>query len=502
MRWNWIIVGAGSAGSVLAARLSERADSSVVLLEGGPDYSSVSALPPEIRSGLGPAFSHDWGYGSEAGRLGRSVPLPRARLVGGCSATNAALALRARPADFAHWVSSERARWSFEEVQREYRELEADADFDDDWHGRSGPVPIRRFALEEFLPEHRAFYDAAVRRGFAAVADHNDPHAAGVGALPLNVVDGVRQSAALTHLAPARQRSNLTIRPDTLVDRILFEGRRAVAVSLAGSAETVEGDAVILAAGAYASPALLMRSGVGPADHLRSLGVGVVEDLPGVGGDLADHPLLGLRYDGPAPADGLPGAQIVLTAASSEAEEELDLQVFPWTPYADAVSPSGGVFTVFVALMRPLSRGRVSLRSPEPEDAPLIDLGYFTDSADMPRMMHGTRLAHTLAGTAPLSSFTSRKLSAAAQPSLTDDELERAILAEVATYHHPVGTCRMGIPGDPGAVVDATGAVLGLEGLFVVDASIMPSVPSVNTNLTTLMLAQRCGRWLAERDRG
>lgn len=165
MSWNWIIVGAGSAGCVLAARLSEWPDSSVILLEGGPDYPSVGALPPEIRSGLGPAFTHDWRYESEPGRLGRSVPLPRARLVGGCSATNAAIALRARPADFAHWVSTERARWSFDEVLPDFRDLEADADVIDDWHGRSGPVPIHRYALAEMLPEHRAFHEAAVRRG-------------------------------------------------------------------------------------------------------------------------------------------------------------------------------------------------------------------------------------------------------------------------------------------------------------------------------------------------
>ena len=251
-------------------------------------------------------------------------------------------------------------------------------------------------------------------------------------------------------------------------------------------------------AGSYGSPALLMRSGIGPADRLHSLGITVVDDVPGVGENLADHPLLGLRYDAPPPADGLPGAQAALTAASSQADGELDLQFMPATAYADANSPSGGVFTIFVALMRPRSRGRVALRSPEPGDAPLIDPGYFTDPADMPRMLEGVRLAHTLADTSPLSSFTARRLSAAAEPLLADEELERAILAEVGTYHHPVGSCRMGLPGDPSAVVDETAAVRGVGGLFVVDASIMPVVPSVNTNLTTLMLAERCGRWLSE----
>jgi choline dehydrogenase len=339
-----------------------------------------------------------------------------------------------------------------------------------------------------------------VRQGFAAVADHNAPDAAGVGALPLNVVAGVRQSAALTHLAPARGRDNLTIRPDTIVDRVLLEGARAVGIVLAGSGETVEGDAVIISAGAYASPAFLMRSGIGPAAHLRARGIAPVVDLAGVGENLADHPLLGLRYEVAAPLDGLPGAQVALTTESPEAGGELDLQILPWTPYAEAGNATG-VFTIFVALMRPRSRGTVRLRSVLAEDAPLIDLGYFTDPADLPRMRQGVRLAHRLADSAPLSAFTSRKLSAAAQPSLGDEELERAILAEVATYHHPVGSCRMGLSGKPGAVVDETGAVRGVEALFVIDASIMPAVPSVNTNLTTLMLAQRCGRWLAERQR-
>ena len=496
MRWNWVIVGAGSAGCVLAARLSERADASVILLEAGPDYPTPSALPPEIRDGFGPAFTHDWGYHSEPGRLGRSVPLPRGRLVGGCSATNAALALRARPADLAEWPSTDRAGWSYDQVVPAFRELENDADVGGPWHGDRGPVPIRRYTDGELLPQQRAFLETALSAGFLPIADHNAPDAMGVGALPFNVVDGVRQSAALTHLAPARHRANLTIRPDALVDRVVVAGGRAAGVVLAGSGETIEGGGVIVSGGSYASPAILMRSGLGPADHLRSLGIEVVQDLSGVGDNLSDHPLLGLRYDA-APTEGLPGAQIGLTAASASGGGELDLQIAPWTPYADPTSPSGGIFSVFVALMRPGSRGQVRLHSPDPDDAPIVDPGYFTDAADMPRMIEGTRLALRLAAMPPLAAFAALPLSRAAQPSRSDDELERAILDEVGTYHHPVGSCRMGRRGDAAAVVDETGAVHGVEGLYVVDASIMPSVPSVNTNLTTLMLADRCARRLA-----
>jgi choline dehydrogenase len=325
-----------------------------------------------------------------------------------------------------------------------------------------------------------------------------NPGAVGVGPLPFNVVDGIRQSAALTHLAPARECNNLTIRAETVVDRIVFEGRRAVGVALAGSGEVIRADGVTLAAGSYGSPALLLRSGIGSKEQLRTLGVAVVEDLPGVGENLADHPLLGLRYDAAPPSAGLPGVQVMLSAASSDAEDAPDLQIMPWTAYADPASPSGGVFTLFVALMRPQSRGRLSLRSLDPNDAPLIERGYFADPADTPRMLRGVQLAHQLAETAPLSRYTTHKLSRAALSSPSGSDLELAILAEVGTYHHPVGTCRMGLPGDPAAVVDLRGAVRGTEGLFVVDASIMPAVPSVNSNLTILMLAERCARWLSE----
>jgi choline dehydrogenase len=497
--YDVIVAGGGSAGCVAAARLSADDRCRVLLLEAGPDYPAAGDLPADIADAAMPATSHDWGFISEPDERRRSVPLPRGRLMGGCSATNACFALRGSPQDYDQWAASGNPGWSFADLLPVFRAIESDADFGGDWHGSDGPVPIRRPPAGELSPLQRAFADAAVAAGHRLAGDHNEPGTVGAGPIPQNVRDGLRMSTALTHLAAARGRPNLAIRAGTTVDRVELRGTTARGVRLAGG-EIIEADAIVVTAGSYASPAIVMRSGIGPAAALHDLGIAVAADLPGVGNNLIDHPLAAVDLP-TTPGFAGPRFQVMLTLRSPLADPggPPDLHLFAAGPFDDAAAPAGGVFGIVAGLLAVRSRGSVRLRSADPADPPHIDIAHLRHPEDMTRMIEATRHARGLSRTPPLAGFvTGAEL--APGPAISDDDtagLARSIRERAGSYHHPVGTCAMGPRPDDGAVVDSRGAVHGVGRLWVADASVMPTIPAANTNLTTIVIAERIAQGLS-----
>lgn len=483
----------------MAAHLSADPDRQVVLIEAGPDYPSQESLPADIADGSAPTLSHDWGFVAVPDGPRGAIALPRARVVGGCSATNGAFWMRGWPADYDAWAAMGNPGWTFDELLPLLRCIETDVDFPDEWHGSDGPIPVSRIRPEDLEPYPRAFVAAAIARGHPAVEDHNRPGALGVGTLPRNVRHGVRMSTALTHLAQARGRRNLQIRSDTVVNRMELTGARARGVRTR-SGELVEANTVILAAGAYGSPAILLRSGLGPAAQLRELDIPVTADLPGVGANLIDHPLVAVDLPA-APGRRGPALPVMLTMRSTLATPSgpPDLHLFVAGPFDVPSVPSGAVFGIVTGLLSPRSHGTVRLRSADPDDPPVIDPAYLRHPDDVTRMVEATLAARQISRTPPLVDLIPGP-EIAPGAAIDDDDragLVESIRSRVGPYHHPVGTCAMGPDPASGAVVDARGAVHGIKQVYIADASVMPTIPAANTNLPTIVVAERIARWLA-----
>jgi choline dehydrogenase len=411
--------------------------------------------------------------------------------MGGSSSVNAGVAIRARPADFATWADRYGIKgWSYEDVLPTFRRMENTPAGEDAHHGRSGPFPVRQWSYEELTSPLRAFVDGSTDRGFRRVDDFNGAEQEGVGGYPVNIVDGVRQNTALAYLTPqVRRRPNLEVLSEVTVDTVLIKDGVARGV-VSASGTVYRAAEVLLAAGSYGSPAILLRSGVGPAKDLRAWGIDVVADLP-VGRRLQDHPffhsLFALAPEHQTMTDAFAAG---LWCASAEARVgELDLGIVAVHLLDGSFSPTGGALLLATALTRPESRGSLTLADRDPYDAPVINDNYLATARDRRRILEGVKLVRSLVNTPRFAGALAGEL-VPGDAVQGDEELLATIEAGISTYGHPTSTVPMGGPEDEWAVVDELGAVKGVARLRVVDASIMPEVPSTVTNATTIMIAE------------
>ncbi len=491
--WDVVVVGAGTAGCPLAARLAD-AGRRVLLLEAGADHARVADFPADLRDPArlpASAPDHPAAWQLEVELTGdRRVPLQRGRVVGGSSTVNAAVFLRARPEDHAAWAAAGNDLWSYDRALPAYRRSEADQDFATAAvHGADGPVPVARPRADH--PVAAAFATAVQQLGFPAEPDKNAGGPAGFGPVPLAVSGGVRVNTAMAYLTPRRALPGLVVRGGVRVRRVVVHRGRAVGVETeaagGGPGPVLRAGTVVLSAGAVGSAALLLRSGIGPAERLRAVGVPVVVDAPGVGTRGSDHPhvYVGWRADRALPDARLPLAAGVLHTGAVE--------LLPWlTPFSRVVGPGAGDdLQIGVGLQAGLPTGEVFLRDGDPGSPPRLRYGYLDDARQRRHLRDGVRLAAEVLRTPGFAALGAARTELPDDVLADDAALDRWVRARIATAVHLSGTAPMGPEEDPGAVVDQQLRVRGVEGLRVVDTSVLPTVPSRGPAATAVLLGER-----------
>ena len=520
MSWDIIIVGGGAAGCVLASRLATGTDQAILLLEAGTDFPDPADLPAEIRDGESrvaaePGSPYNWGiHGTITNEQG-GIFVAQGKVIGGGSSINGQAMQRGFPDDFDDWGVLGNDEWSYAKVLPYFRRSERDLDFTDDdlYHGADGPMPVRRRQERPWPAIQQAFYDACLAAGYPACPDKNGPDPAGVGVIPSNNVDGVRISAALAYLNPARARPNLTVRGDTLVRRVLIDHGRAVGVEAEHDGEVARYEAgqVVLCAGALRSPQLLMLSGVGPADDLRAHGIAPLADLPGVGKRLWNHlSVQGATYQVKddvslhSPPDA-PRFYLHFTTDGSSADNDMMMWTTPVEDgRSDRVSgldgtvPADRAARITVRVSMPESSGYVRLASDDPTVQPEFNYQYLSRPGDLIRARKGVHLAVRLLESDAFKAVSAGRVNPTDAMLCDEVALDRWLRQTVSSSRHLSGTCAMGPDHEPMAVVDQFCRVKGIDGLWVVDASVMPRIPrSGGAHATVIMIGERVVDWVA-----
>ena len=523
MKYDVIIVGGGAAGSVLASRLVENADTSVLVLEAGPDYPDPDNIPDEIKFG-GTRYAaaqdskHNWALRGTITEEQGEIHVAQGRVIGGGSSINGQAMQRGLPEDFDAWSALGNDEWSYSKVLPFFRKSEHDLDIRDDFHGTDGPMPVRRRQSGPTPDIQRAFREALISDGYNPTDDTNGANPAGVGVSPSNNLDGMRMSAAMTFLGPVRHRLNLTIRGGVAVRKIIIKDLKAVGVEAESGGEVfnIEADKVVLCSGAIKSPHLLMLSGIGSADQMKEFGITPIHELPGVGNHLWNHLSShiafkvkdGITLSGEADAvhyslhytaDGSSEANDMVLRTNPVVDEREEKVPGLRTKYVTDGIPPEQVGRISCTLGLPDGSGYVRLASADPLVQPTFNYQYLQNANDIKRVREGIRMGCDLLETAAYKEVCDYRINPKDDILNDDAALDLWIRQNVGSARHVSGTCRMGPDSDPTTVVDQYCKVKGMQSLFVVDASIVPRVPrSGGLHATVLMIGERAADWIAK----